>query len=178
MIFIDAGFWQGRALEIYKDIGLVNNDWKIYAFEPNPEIDIDFYVKKLGLNLSFSPCAVWTKDGKAKFSISEHETRQNASALKGTAGPPSPKFIDVETIDFPKFVASLPDEFTVCNMDIEGAEFPVLRQMIKDGTIDKINMLEVEFHHRLMEKEEKANAEKIVEDLVRHNVKVIIKVPL
>lgn len=178
MIFIDCGFWQGRALEIYKEIGLVDSSWRIYAFEPNPEIDIDKFVKKIGLSLTFSPCAVWIKNGKKKFSISEHEARQNASALEGTAGPPNPEFIDVETMDFPKFVANLPDQFTVCNMDIEGAEFTVLPKMIEDGSIKKINLLEIEFHHRLMENYETKDAEELIEQLVRNGVKVIIKVPI
>jgi hypothetical protein len=35
-------------------------------------------------------------------------------------------------------------------MDCEGSEFPILEKMLKDGTIKKITLLDIEFHHRIM----------------------------
>jgi FkbM family methyltransferase len=41
----------------------------------------------------------------------------------------------------------VPNSFVVCKIDIEGAEFEVLEQCIKDNTIELINILNIEFHH-------------------------------
>jgi len=38
-------------------------------------------------------------------------------------------------------------------MDIEGAEFQVLRHMIEEGTIKRIKKIYVEFHERYVETE-------------------------
>lgn len=136
MIYIDCGFYQGNALKIYKDKGLVDDSWTTYLFEPNPEIEGDLIRK-----------AVWTSDGEVTFQLGG---RDDASSIKGTGPHGNPREIQVESIDFSKFVAGLPDEFIVCSMDIEGAEFPVLEKMLEDGTIDKIGLLDIEFHHRLL----------------------------
>lgn len=174
MIYIDAGFWQGRALEIYKEKGIVDESWTIYAFEPNPDLDVPSDIKKIGLPIKFIKKAVWIKNGRKTFNIGG---RPDAAALVDTGGHSSPKKVTVQTIDFSEFVSEL-DEPIICNMDIEGAEFFVLPKMIEDGSIKKISILEIEFHHRLMEKYEKIDAEKLIEDLVRNEVKMIIKVPL
>lgn len=168
MIYLDCGFWQGRALEIYKDKGIVDDTWTIYAFEPNPDIEVEKYVAKYALPIQLIKKAVWIKNGNVNFLISG---RPDAARI-------SKEGVEVDTIDFPEFVSNLPDEAIICNMDIEGAEFTVLPKMIADGSISKISILEIEFHHRLMEKYEKADAEKLIDDLVRAGVKVIIKVPL
>lgn len=175
MIFIDAGFWEGRALEIYKQKGLVDDSWTIYAFEPNPVLDVQHDIDRIGLPVKFIKKAVWTEDGRKTFKISG---RPDAASLTGTSGHGDSQIVRVQTIDFSKFVSNLPNEPIICNMDIEGAEFFILPKMIEDGSIDKIDILEVEFHHRLMADYEKSDSENIITELYRHNVKVIIKVPL
>ena len=44
-------------------------------------------------------------------------------------------------------------------MDIEGAEYGILRKLLNEGTINLIDILHVEFHDRLMpaESEESTN---------------------
>lgn len=175
MIYIDCGFWQGRALEIYQERKIVNGDWTIYAFEPNPDIEVEKNVKKFDLPIQLIKKAVWTSNGKVTFEIGG---RPDSGSVRGTGGHDSPKLIQVESLDFSEFVKNLPDEGIICNMDIEGAEFPVLNKMIEEGTIEKISILEIEFHHRLVEKYTKEDAEELIDELVRHGVKVILKVPL
>lgn len=168
MIYLDCGFWQGRALEIYQEIGLIDKTWDIYAFEPNPTLDVEADIKKIGLPVKFIKKAVWIDDKGVDFLVSG---RPDAARISSEGNP-------VDSIDFSKFVSELPNEFTVCNMDIEGAEFAVLPQMIQDGSIDKINLLEIEFHHRLMQYKTPQDAQDLIDELVRHRVKVILKVNL
>lgn len=170
MIYIDCGFWQGRALEIYKEKGLVDKNTKIYIFEPNPTLDVKSNISKIGLPLTFSNQAVWIDDKGVDFLVAG---RPDAARIVS-----SEESIRVPSMDFPKFVSELPNEPIICNMDIEGAEFTILPKMIEDDSIKKISILEIEFHHRLVERFEKIDAEKLFDDLVRTGVKVIIKVPL
>lgn len=175
MIYIDCGFWQGRALEIYNQKGLIDKSWTIYAFEPNPDIEVEKWVKRYDLPIQLFKKAVWTSDGRKTFNISG---RPDAASLSGTSGHGESKKVRVQTIDFSKFVSELPNEFTICNMDIEGAEFFVLPKMIEDGSIDKIDILEIEFHHRLMAEQEIQDSKDLITEIIRHNVKIILKVDL
>lgn len=154
MIYIDCGFYAGGALQKYKDSGIVGEPWLIYAFEPNPEIKSDRELIRK---------AVWISDGEVTFQIGG---RDDASSIKGTGGHGDPRLIQVPSMDFSLFVAALPDEFTICSMDIEGAEFAVLEKMLDERTIDKIDILDVEFHHRLMADKSLEDAQELLTKLL------------
>lgn len=165
MIFLDCGFYRGVALQKYIDAGLVDDSWTIYAFEPNPEIESD---RKLIRK------AVWTHDGTVTFQLGG---RDDASSIKGTGPHGDPREIEVESIDFSKFVSELPDEFIICSLDVEGAEFPILEKMLEEGTIDRIGLLDVEFHHRLLHYKTQQDSQGLLDKLINRTA-VRLKVPL
>lgn len=165
MIYIDCGFYVGKALEKYQQFGLVDSNTTIYAFEANPELTVPNFVEL---------AAVWTDNKGVTFQIGG---RHDASSIQGTSGHGNPQLIQVPSIDFSKFVAELPDDYIICNMDIEGAEFPVLRKMLIEGTIDKIDLLDIEFHHRLMSDETPEDAQELIDQLIIRTA-VKLKVPL
>jgi hypothetical protein len=57
--------------------------------------------------------------------------------------------IRVECFDFSKWLENnfSIDDYIICKMDIEGAEFEVLKKCIADGTLKLLDMLDIEFHH-------------------------------
>lgn len=57
--------------------------------------------------------------------------------------------INVECFDFSNWLKQNinVDDFVVCKIDIEGAEFEVLKKCISDDTLKLINHLDIEFHH-------------------------------
>ncbi len=167
MIFIDCGFYRGNALKIYMDKGIVDKTWTIYAFEPNPELGTKQHIKDFfgDMKIEFIPKAIWTNDGSLKFHIGG---REDAASVKGTSGHTMPKKITVPSIDLSRFIAELPDEFIICSMDIEGAEYRVLKKMLKEGSINRIDLLDVEFHHRLMAKETIDDSQTLLDELVHH----------
>ena len=63
-------------------------------------------------------------------------------------------------------------------MDIEGAEFAVLEKMLKENTIDKINILDIEFHHRLMNDKTPDDARELIRQIKERGVKIKLKVGL
>lgn len=166
MIYLDLGFYAGKALEKYQQLGLVDKNTTIYAFEASPELVVPDFVR---------PEAVWVDDKGVTFQIGG---RNDASSIKGTSGHGEPRLVEVPSIDFSKFVADLPDEYIICNMDVEGAEFPILRKMLKEGTIAKIDLLDIEFHHRLMLNETADSAQKLINEIIGRGIALRLKVPL
>jgi FkbM family methyltransferase len=147
----------------------VDDSWDIYSFDIDPQPDLDLPKHKL------IEKAVWTSDGKVEISL---DPRKQATHIKGIAGTDYSETRTVPSMDFSRFVHSLPPAVIVCSMDIEGAEFPVLRKMIKDGTARLINILDVEFHHRMMPDEDKESARKLIRELSSLGVIVRLKVVL
>jgi FkbM family methyltransferase len=136
-IFLDCGFYAGKALEYYAPF--LDDSWQVYVFEPNEELDVEESIKKFPFKIEWVKKAVWIKDEKVKLNTG---IRLDASYI-------DKKGKDIQGLDFSKFVAELPEGTVVCSMDIEGSEYPVLRKMIKDKTIQRIDLLDIEFHDRI-----------------------------
>lgn len=165
-IFLDCGQFDGVAIEQY----CVDDSWEIYSFEPDPKP-----LPHLP-ELTLIKKAVWTEDGEVSFSLDPHK---QASHITGITGADFKKNKTVPSIDFSRFVDELPlDAYVVCSMDIEGAEFPVIRKMIKDGTIQRIKVLDIEFHHRIMGDEDDESARKLIKELWDLGIVVRLKVVL
>lgn len=176
-IFIDCGFYVGNEVKKYLESKTINKKWEVYAFEPATHIDLKAQVERHPIKIELIKKAVWIKNEKLKFWIS---ARDNASYVEGTGLFNAPdKEITVQAIDFSKFVAKLPEDARIiCSMDIEGCEFPVLEKMLKDGTIDRISILDIEFHHRMLPDKTEEDARKLIEQIKARGVKVKLKVDL
>lgn len=174
MIFIDCGFYDGIALKKYMDKGLVDEHTTIYAFEANPDFAFKESAAKYPVKIKKIKKAVWIRNGKVPFMTSGYDS---AAHIKGTTSTAEDKRFNVPAINFSKFVEDLPDEPIICSMDIEGAEFAVLEKMIDDDTIDKIDLLDIEFHHRFMGHKTSEDAEELVSKLIERTA-IRLKIPL
>lgn len=174
-IFLDCGFYAGNALKKYINNGTVDDTWTIYAFEPNPDLDLKTMMEAIPLKIKLLKKAVWVKNEKLTFHIAG---RDDAAGIADLTGHTEPKEVTVQAIDFSKFVADLPEANIICSMDIEGAEYQVLDKMIEDGTINRISILDIEFHHRFMNDYTEVESQKLINKLRYRKVKVKLKVPL
>lgn len=176
-IFLDCGLYKAITLRRYVDEGVVDKDWLVYAFEPNPEIDVDEAIASVpSLKVSLIKEAVWIRDETLKLWLGG---REDAASLDGTARISGDRMYEVETFDFSDFVEKLPEpSYIICSMDIEGAEFPVLDKMLVDGTASRINKLDIDFHHRLVNEVTQADTEALIKRLNEVGVKISLKVPL
>ena len=170
-IFIDAGFYSGHALDYYAP--LMDKSWLVYAFEPNTKFKVTETAKRFPFKVNWVKKAVWIEDGETDFVMAG---REDASYLKDSREADLDG-VQVPCIDFSKFVGELPDTTIICSMDIEGAEFPVLEKMLKDGTASKIDVLDIEFHHRLVDKPAD-DASRLRIALESEGVLVKLKIPL
>jgi FkbM family methyltransferase len=162
---------------LWKD-GVDRHEWGIVVIEPNPHCKAQERLFEM-FHWSNQPhlinSAVWVRDGKMSFVPENHFKSTSgsptdgksmhdgwASRLTDIAGIPdnfTDGTIEVDTMDFSAWVYSVvPACKRILNierelyikMDIEGAEFAVLRKMLADDTVKYIKHLWVEFHERFV----------------------------
>lgn len=124
-----------------------NNEFFIHTFEPYPAYAEGYKgIKRHELHQR----AVWIYDGLIKFYVQDSEKSQGHSLCEKKTNINPERFIEVECIDFGAWIKRTfnKDDYIIVRMDIEGAEFVVLDNIIKDGSIEYVNKLLVEFHHR------------------------------
>jgi FkbM family methyltransferase len=181
-IFLDCGYHLGEGLTEFTQILGIDSEWDIYAFEANPRCEIH---KKIGQHLPLMvnsyEKAVWINNQKLVFNCEDQEAsnspRQNSthkndgwgSTLQAVESTHSfGEQIEVEAIDFSQFVSELPQVEIYCKMDIEGAEFAVLRKMIEDETIKKIKKIWIEWHEVDLQSENSITAEELRKQLSKY----------
>jgi len=82
------------------------------------------------------------------------------------------KFVSVKCLDFNQWTVenTNKEDFIVMKMDIEGAEYEVLRKMIKEDSLKRFNELSIEFHLWMMRDKEKiSESEKFIRDYIHKN---------
>ena len=168
--------------------------WKflsvIEAFEPNPLFDLALAVQSLqfrlgrGVNFALNNKAIWTYDGEIEFSQEFRNDRFRIDTDDTpdfrTSEPPDAEgsFITyadpilVECVDFSRILKRYKDFETIVKMDIEGAEYDVLRHVIKEDTAKLMDAIFVEWHHSSMTNEDDNSTQEIVEQLKDVGVQV------
>ena len=141
---IDCGASNGSAIgEMISRYGEFD---KIYAIEPNPD-----NARQIETNASIIiklEVAISTVYGKSKLFLSERYDGSTLYFNKKSGNIRADNFIEVETIDFSDWLAKniTGDNYVVCKMDVEGAEFDVLEHLLETKQIDLIDVLLVEWH--------------------------------
>lgn len=172
-IMIDVGFYVGKALDYYAP--LMDDNWKVYVFEPNEELDVAESVKRFPFEVEWIKAVAWTEDGEVEFRLGGRNDASHIDTIRESTD----RKITVKAIDFSKFVATLPEDATiVCSFDGEGAEYPVLRKMLKDGTAKRISLLDIEFHHRLLTEEDETTSSLLRRELEAEGILVKLKLEL
>lgn len=158
MIYADLGAFNGDTVEQFINWGQLLGDitdCKIYAFEPNPnfQAEWDSVVERQSQHvreINFIQKAAWTDDKGLKLSIYQDPTGSSVMEAKRWYGKGS--FRDVESFDFSQWLMQFKGlgEKIYVKFDIEGAEYPILKKMIADGTDKLCTLLFIEWHGRKM----------------------------
>lgn len=158
-IFIDCGANTGHVL---KSFIRKRQGFEFHAFEIQSELieqlkhlQLEFPNHQISVNHS----AVWTSNEEINLYHAKNwgenyrggttviQNNENASAID-YSNP-----VAVQAIDFQEWLltelATTNENYVIIKMDIEGAEYPVLRKMIESKTIHLIDELYVEFHHQM-----------------------------
>jgi len=131
LVILDIGANIGYYILILKDL-IIKNNFKIYAFEPDP-INYNILIKNLKINnlenyVTTYQKAIYNKTGKIKFFISK---KRNWNSI---LTPKSKKdcFTIVKSISIIDFVKENNTRIDIIRMDIEGAEFYLFDNSFKE----------------------------------------------
>jgi len=165
-VLFDLGAHHGVALRELKDHLSLDDTWEIHAFEPNPACRIKERLQKFDIPLRVHEAAVWIEDGAVKFRQQNHRVAQNRSPSDGrsdvdgwgsclqdldSAASGLEPAVEVECVDFARILGAYSaDDYIVVKLDAEGAEFALLRHLIEREVINRIKVLLVEWHARLL----------------------------
>jgi FkbM family methyltransferase len=158
--FLDCGSNNGCSVRRFQRLYRDWDTFTIHSFEPNPVFRSCF--NDLKDRIVFHEVAVWVRDDTVPFFLSGKPKQYGSSLIKtkltGKLDLMNP--VQVVAVDFDRWIkANIPsDAFVILKLDIEGAEYDVLRHMISGGTIDYVARLYIDFHY-----------EKIGLDVSEHN---------
>jgi FkbM family methyltransferase len=151
-IFIDGGARIGESLDLLlnKRDDLLGCD--VYLFECNPNhLKVLHKISENNLNYNFIVRneAIWDENSFLDFYTAIDKWGDEGNTLisdkKENLDRDNP--IKVKTIKFSDFISQFDiDDYIVLKLDIEGAEYNVLWDLINTNEIIKINELHVEFH--------------------------------
>jgi FkbM family methyltransferase len=172
----DLGFHRGEGLSYLRQTYGIDSSWEVFCFEPNSTCRESLFQA----GVTAMPFAAWTKAGPA---LLQREARHLNGPEDGQGSHLSEIDLNLDcrgaaaeevwSVNFSAFLRSVISTagnaaFVIVKMDIEGAEFSLLREMISDGSINLINVLHVEFHHRLMPNEDLITTNFLKSELRKH----------
>ncbi len=169
-MIIDCGGWQGDSIPKLRE--RFGNQF-VHVFEPFPECD-KFYEKFEDIKLHKK--AVWIYDGEVDFymkkGLDKFDMGNSLLKRKKLVGDENEdRKIKVPCVDFSKGLLEL-GEMVILKMDIEGAEYEVLKKMIKDGSIKLVDTLLIEWHKKKFLIDEQEHQE-LVDKIKSTNIKLM-----
>jgi FkbM family methyltransferase len=151
----------------------------VYAFEPNPyAFNVLSSLFKTYPRVHCINKAVSTSNGRIPLYLHNNTREDNvkwsvASSIFSDKGNVSKGIsVDVETVHLLDFIKSLNCEIYLLKMDIEGAEYDIILELIKGGVINKIKYLFVETHANRVKSLEGKHSElvSLIRDNKIHNI--------
>lgn len=176
-IYVDLGAYNGDTYLHFINKKADADSYKVYLFEPNPRFasNLTKLRKSFPHIVEYSTKAAWTSDGERKFALDHNELAYGSTLMEGKrkAWQAFDK-VTVETFDFPTWTNQFKEDYLIVKMDIEGAEFPILEKMLKDGSITNINELWCEFHPNKVVEYTTTYTEQLIEKIRKQGVEVTI----
>lgn len=172
MIFIDLGAYNGDTVDQFISWGQLLgdiSDAKVFAFEPNPNFKAEWqdvhdrHIKHVK-EINFENKAAWVDDKGLEFSLWA-ESDIGSTVMKDKRNWYAGKVIGVKSFDFSEWLKQFEGEEIYIKFDIEGAEYPILKKMIADGTDKLCKLLMIEWHADKMNQSFKDDQKFIEENL-------------
>lgn len=149
--YLKVKFWWGGTRYFFKLLNL--NEAKFYLFEPNPKhiATLKRYQSKYPDNrIEVINAACWVDHGKMKLfpAIGHYGDRGNTLHIEKKEKLDVDNAIETSTVHLSKYIQEkfLPDDYLILQLDIEGSEFEVIKDLLRSGVISYINELYVEWH--------------------------------
>jgi len=158
-IFIDGGARIGETIEILLDPREELKGCDVYFFECNDNhYDTLINIKETNKNYNFivRTEALWDKEDTMNFYMSVDQWGDLGCTLDSTKREKldldNPK--QVKTIRFSDFLNQFSDDdYIIVKLDIEGAEYNVVSDLLSSGAINKVNEIYIEWHDNFFNKD-------------------------
>jgi FkbM family methyltransferase len=146
-VYVDCGAWTGDSVSKFLEH---YNDYEVYIFECHPKHTDSLTTLSEERGFTFINKGVWTGNETIPFYMGSKD-RTAASTLRKSKKKKIDKEnpIMIECIDFSKWIRKTfdTDDYIVCKMNIEGAEYNVLEKMLVDGSLGYIDKFFISWHH-------------------------------
>ena len=148
-IFIDGGAHDGCSVRKFRAERRDAEEFEIYCFEPNPQLCEIL----AGLDrVEVIPAALWGRDGRVAFYPARDEAFQGSSLLAGkrTGRLDRQRPLTVAAVRLGRWLRRRfrPSDRIVVKLDVEGAEYSVLDELVASDAVGYLSELYVEFHWR------------------------------
>lgn len=175
-VFCDLGYNRGQGLADFVHRLQIDETWKVHCFEPTPSLwpgMVEYFVSGTGAMIPINNhrVAAWTEDCELEFKIDTIEQGVGSTLLLNSQmGGLTGESVEVAAICFTEWLeanTAVTDEVFI-KMDIEGAEFPVLRKMLENPDIfGRIDKMWIEFHQRFIPEESDLTVANLLDELMR-----------
>ena len=183
---LDGGTHLGQGLKQIMRQHQADESWHIHTWEANPYTWNKYQEKNTASNIHSYNQALSDHSGMITVNIETAETKyqkglapigQGTSILdldRWQAGPHVGTFqeqVTVQCIDFADWIQAncAPEDFIVCKLDIEGAEYQVLGRMRQTGVLSWIDHLYVEWHAAMINDADFLKQEQILRQLITNS---------
>lgn len=153
-VYLDCGTWVGDSIVGFKKYFRGSDSYDIYAFECEPRLYELLTRLSTEYKFEFINKAVWINDlGIDLYPGVEDMTQSSSVLIEKKKFIDKDKPIHVQTIDFSQWILDTfkQNDYIVCKMNIEGAEYDVLEKMIQDKSLQYIDKLYVAWHNKKLE---------------------------
>jgi FkbM family methyltransferase len=172
-IFIDGGAHKGETIREFEKSNLYSkHPWEIFSFEANPYLIPHIPEKQ---NVTVLNKAMWVDNKGLDFYFGFSTLAGNVVKTKDT--DTAKESIYVDSVDFGQWLMKNFErkDILFVKMDIEGAEYPILNKMLRDGSIEYIDKLYVEFHSPIMDDISEVNDKELVDAIEKFGIPIVIK---
>jgi FkbM family methyltransferase len=165
-VVLDLGANVGRTVRLFAGRGA-----RVEAYEPNPDAFAVLERATAGLpGVRLHPVAVGDADGEAQL-YRHHDYRpedfdhlESSSLIAEKGNVDAARAVTVPVRDVAQVVAEADAPVDLMKIDVEGAEYAILRRLILSGAIDRVARVAVETHADRIESLRPAHAE--IESLI------------
>jgi FkbM family methyltransferase len=152
---IDCGSNLGQGFEHLKSILNIDDTWRIFMFEPNPNC-YNHLVEKYNLNtnVTIQNKAVHASNEEVKLFIPKNDEFSVSSTIynefhNSKYNQVWDNFINVTSTDLIDLINSFSENDEVfLKMDIEGSEYEILEKLIEKNILTRFTKIFVEFHNQ------------------------------
>ena len=143
-VFLDCGAHKATSIKKFREEYPNSKDYEIISFECNPKFKS---ILENTNGITFYNKAVWVKDGIEKFYIG-HGASSSLIHGKTRGNLDFDNPIEVDCIDLSKWITENfdKDDYIILKLDVEGAEYSILQNLLDTNYISYINEIYLEWH--------------------------------